>query len=187
MKNYYSVLGLKEGAEEVEIRRAYRSLAKQFHPDINPDPSAQARFLEIHEAYEYLLDPDRRASHATKYSARPLSKEELARREHVYKEWLRHQQEEARKRAEGYAKQTFTQFRQSRWYRIARGVNKVYNVLFMVFCAAMIAIPVFKYLEQLHLPGEEQKSFAYFVIPVLAGLLFAGWGYYYWFILKDDE
>src|SRR6187399_1198623 len=58
----FIVLGLEHGASEADIRRAYRRLARRFHPDINPgDRTAEARFREILEAYETLIDPDRRS------------------------------------------------------------------------------------------------------------------------------
>jgi molecular chaperone DnaJ len=58
----YVVLGLQHGATESEIKRAYRRLARRFHPDINPgDRMAEARFRQILEAYETLIDPDRRS------------------------------------------------------------------------------------------------------------------------------
>lgn len=57
----YVVLGLTRGASEAEIKRAYRRLARRYHPDINPgDREAAARFREILDAYETLIDPDRR-------------------------------------------------------------------------------------------------------------------------------
>jgi molecular chaperone DnaJ len=57
----YVVLGLPQGATESDIKRAYRRLARRFHPDINPgDRTAEARFKQILEAYETLVDPDRR-------------------------------------------------------------------------------------------------------------------------------
>ena len=58
----YVVLGLPHGATESEIKRAYRRLARRFHPDINPgDGTAEARFRQILEAYETLIDPNRRS------------------------------------------------------------------------------------------------------------------------------
>jgi molecular chaperone DnaJ len=58
----YVVLGLAHGATESDIKRAYRRLARRFHPDINPgDRMAEARFRQILEAYETLIDPDRRS------------------------------------------------------------------------------------------------------------------------------
>ena len=56
-----AVLGLEHGATETEIKRAYRRLARRYHPDINPgDHTAEARFRQILEAYETLIDPQRR-------------------------------------------------------------------------------------------------------------------------------
>jgi molecular chaperone DnaJ len=57
----YVLLGLTHGATDADIKRAYRRLARRFHPDINPgDRAAEARFRQILEAYETLIDPDRR-------------------------------------------------------------------------------------------------------------------------------
>jgi DnaJ-class molecular chaperone len=58
----YEVLGVKPGASADEIRKAYRKLAKQFHPDLNPGkPEAEARFKSISAAYDLLSDPEKRA------------------------------------------------------------------------------------------------------------------------------
>ena len=58
--DYYTVLGVERGASDGEIKRAFRKLAQQWHPDVNNDPTAQERFKEINEAYQVLSDPDRR-------------------------------------------------------------------------------------------------------------------------------
>lgn len=60
-KDYYSVLGVNKNASQDEIKKAFRKLARQHHPDMNPDdPAAEGRFKEINEAYEVLGDPDKR-------------------------------------------------------------------------------------------------------------------------------
>jgi curved DNA-binding protein len=60
-KDYYKVLGVEKGADEKEIKKAYRKLARQYHPDMNPgDKAAEARFKEINEAHEVLSDPEKR-------------------------------------------------------------------------------------------------------------------------------
>jgi curved DNA-binding protein len=63
-RDYYQVLGVKRGAGEKEIKKAYRKLARQFHPDLNPgDKQSEERFKEINEAYEVLSDADKRAQY----------------------------------------------------------------------------------------------------------------------------
>jgi curved DNA-binding protein len=61
-KDYYQILGVSKNADSNEIKKAFRKLARQHHPDANPDdPKAEARFKEINEAYEVLKDPEKRA------------------------------------------------------------------------------------------------------------------------------
>lgn len=64
MKDYYDILGVDRDATQDEIKKVFRKLARETHPDANPgDPAAEARFREVAEAYEVLSDPARRASY----------------------------------------------------------------------------------------------------------------------------
>ncbi|MCZ7571062.1 MAG: J domain-containing protein [Ardenticatenaceae bacterium] len=75
-KDYYKILGVSRKADQKEIKRAYRKLARQYHPDVNPgNQAAQERFKEINEAYEVLSDPDKRAKY-----------------DHLGADWKRYQQ-----------------------------------------------------------------------------------------------
>ena len=58
--DYYGVLGLARGASDADIKKAYRRLARDLHPDVNPDPEAKERFQEVSRAYQALTDPDKR-------------------------------------------------------------------------------------------------------------------------------
>jgi len=63
-KDYYDVLGVDRGASEREIKQAFRRLARQWHPDVNPDDDrAEEKFKEINEAYDVLSDPDKRVKY----------------------------------------------------------------------------------------------------------------------------
>ena len=67
MNEYYRSLGVQPGATAEELKKAYRGLAKKYHPDLHPgDKEAEARFKEINEAYETLSDPQKRKEYDEK-------------------------------------------------------------------------------------------------------------------------
>jgi hypothetical protein len=93
MNPYLETLGLKPGVSEQEIKQAYRKLVKKYHPDVNKDPDASKRFIEISEAYKFLMDVGGRPNQEKiPYDYNPHDRE--------YDEWRRRAREYARKRRE---------------------------------------------------------------------------------------
>ena len=61
-RDYYEVLGIQKGASEEEIKKAYKKLARKYHPDMHPgDKEAEEKFKEVNEANEVLSDPEKKA------------------------------------------------------------------------------------------------------------------------------
>ncbi|MBO6849253.1 MAG: DnaJ domain-containing protein [Marinobacter sp.] len=72
-KDYYAVLGVSESASPEDIKKAYRKLARKYHPDVSKEDDADTKFKDLGEAYEVLKDPEKRAEYdeLRKYGARP--------------------------------------------------------------------------------------------------------------------
>lgn len=62
-KDYYAILGVDRGASQDDIKKAYRKLARKYHPDVSKEPNAEEKFKEMAEAYETLKDPEKRAAY----------------------------------------------------------------------------------------------------------------------------
>lgn len=62
-KDYYQIMGLEREASAEDIKRAYRKLARKYHPDVSKEANAEAKFKELGEAYEVLKDPEKRAKY----------------------------------------------------------------------------------------------------------------------------
>lgn len=91
-KDYYAALGVPRDADEAAIKRAYRALARQYHPDVSKEPNAEARFKESAQAYATLKDPAKRAAYdelgqrpaGEDFAPPPQWRQEYASHEHAF-------------------------------------------------------------------------------------------------------
>lgn len=127
------VLGLRQGASDDEIKKAYRRKALEFHPDRNHSPDAQEIFIRITEAYEYLT---------THPHGRNISEEEVKRN---YQAWVDYRQAEARKRAEAYARATYAEFRKSQVYKSTTIIDGTMVFLGLGLAVMVIFMSVYGY------------------------------------------
>jgi len=86
--DYYAVLGVPRDASQEAVKKAYRSLARSLHPDVNKDPQAEARFKRVNEAYEVLKDKEKRA----KYDRLGANWQELERQEEFARQFRQQRQ-----------------------------------------------------------------------------------------------
>ena len=165
-KDYYQILGLPRNADEQSIKRAYRALAKQYHPDMNHSIDAQDKFLEINEAYEFLIDPNNRR-HAFEPTVSEWKQKEYENEE--YQRFREELKEKARRRAQKRYEEIVKQ--QEAWQK--SGLNDLSILAKLVFRLALIALPctfLFKILLQF-VNFDYDSLVAYSIILIITSAL----------------
>ncbi|MHC1732589.1 MAG: DnaJ domain-containing protein [Bacteroidales bacterium] len=157
--DYYRILGIRQGASNDEIRRAYRKKALEYHPDRNHSPEAEEMFIRVTEAYEYLT------SHP---HGRNISEEEVRRN---YQAWVNYRQAEARKRAEAYARASYTEFRKSPVYRSTTHIDGAMVFLGLLLGTAVMIMSVYgyKYRMQVAFNPKEEPSLMLAALTFIMG------------------
>lgn len=160
MSRYYKILGVSPNASEAEIKKAYRKKARLFHPDVSEQPNAEEKFVEVNEAYEYLLK--RKAGKV--YSETRHSYQKTQQRQKTYAEWKAKDSEKARARARHHAKMKYQTFKNTNYYKNEIALEIIGdNFMFYSLIAACI-IPPFL--------GLARGSYAGFYFTLVIG--FAG-------------
>ena len=137
MKDFYAVLGITPNSTESEIRMAYRRLAKQYHPDVNKAKNAHEKFIEISEAYEFLI------SHSLQQKESSESEEQNASDYRASEEYNRFRQA-AREKAEQHAKMRFEAFKKQHEAFQKSGLNDL--ILLFTVISRIAIIPLFLFL-----------------------------------------
>jgi DnaJ domain len=159
MPDYYALLGLKSGASKEEVKKAYRALARKWHPDVNSAANAGAKFAEITDAYDALMEG--RVSNPTVQSRTSYYQTKASTPPPVSR------QEELRERMKRYAEKRQKQFQEERaeyrqsnfWKFVLYGEALIYFGLVGV----AVVLPFF-------LLGQVKSSWALFSIPFFIGI-----------------
>jgi hypothetical protein len=169
---YYRILGIPDTAGIEEIKNAFRRKAKAYHPDINKSEEAHQKFVDINEAYNYLMDLHTHSSNSGGDTASTFSREEY------YHQWIQQERQKARERAARQARMRFEEFRRSTAYRTTTMLSHLldYFLLFLGFFV-IIAAGIGLYMQGLYIEqnGEEVLNTGGIIADIVitvAGILF---------------
>ena len=159
LQDYYRILGIKQNATDDEIKKAYRKKAMEYHPDRNSSPDSQEMFIRVTEAYEYLM------SHPYR---RNITEEEIMRN---YQAWIDYRREEARRRAEAYAKASYAEFRKSPVYRSTTVIDGTIVLLGLILATMVIFTTVYGYIYRMRIADtpKEEPSITLAAISLIIG------------------
>ncbi len=173
VSDYYRILDIPENAGIDEIKNAFRRKAKAYHPDINKCKGAHQKFIDLNEAYTYLVDLHARSSGNSRGSSPgPAANEDY------YRQWIQHERQKARERAARQARMRFEEFRRSTAYRTTTMLSHLldYFLLFLGFFV-IIAAGIGLYTQGLYIErnGEEVLNTGGIIADIvitIAGILF---------------
>jgi len=168
LEEYYKILGLKKGAKEEEIKTAYRLLAKKYHPDLNDDPDAHEKFIEITEAYEILIN--KTELKGIKLTAQ--SRAEAERNYAYFKKRAREHAREAAKMRYEHLKKEHEAFQKSGMHDLFLLFNYLLHLSLVLFTVFLFAFPVYLAITY--------NYFFMFILWIVGGFLA-------WFIIKQGE
>ncbi len=159
LQDYHRILGIKQNATDDEIKKAYRRKAMEYHPDRNSSPDSQEMFIRVTEAYEYLM------SHPYR---RNITEEEIMRN---YQAWIDYRREEARRRAEAYAKASYAEFRKSPVYRSTTVIDGTIVLLGLILATMVIVTTVYGYIYRMRIADtpKEEPSMTLAAISLIIG------------------
>jgi curved DNA-binding protein CbpA len=184
--NYYQVLGLSPEATEKEIKSAYRTLAKVWHPDKNKAENARAQFIVITEAYQILSDENLRPIYDQKLHRSSYREQSMRQKEQEYRAWFERYQQQAQRNAQAYASSSYDEFEQSPIFKTAMVLSRIYNYLFFGIGVCMVFGPLtLWYIREAGMPNA--RPWYNFIFPSLIGLAFTYGIYYFLFKYKVHE
>ena len=132
---YYEILQVNDTASFAEIKKAFRTRAKELHPDLNKSPDAHQQFILLNEAYEYFIN----LKTGKVFEDNSTSKKKYK----TYERWQDNEAARARHRAEYYANRKYNDFTESEHYKKMTSVNSIAGrISLLVLFAILILLPL---------------------------------------------
>jgi hypothetical protein len=132
VRQYESILGISSASSTDEIKKAFRSKAKQLHPDVNKNVDAHEQFILLQEAYDYFLN---------RKQGNNKSENDTAIN---YEVWVNQRREQARERARAYARMKYDEYLKSEDFKAVSALNVVFDFIgFLIILLLLAGIPVF--------------------------------------------
>ena len=162
LADYYEILSIPANSSIDEIKKAYRKKARLCHPDINPAPDAKDLFINITEAYEFLIS----------------NHNKIKTNEQAYfqamEEWRKYRQDRARRRATAYARTSYSSFKNTKFYKTTKILDKTAIIISFVFSIMILAFTIYGYTFRLNhpIPGMEKPSVSVLVMLIMLGMIF---------------
>ncbi|NEN23668.1 J domain-containing protein [Cryomorpha ignava] len=180
-EKYYRILELPTDSTDVDIKAAYRRLAKLYHPDKSGNQTSRHKFIDVNEAYEVLMNRDAYVRDAViRYQKRKEAREILQRK------YGRDYAAGARERAMGNADLRFREFEKSPIYRTALVINSAANYVFVGIGVVMILSPFVGYYREVVYGRPDGKEAEFHIFPIFLGILFL-YGLWYFLIKNKDS
>jgi curved DNA-binding protein CbpA len=166
MSTYYKQLGIDEKATQSEIKKAYRRMAKKYHPDLNPNEGAQQKFIEIEIAYSCLSKQDSRLAYdrLLKYGESELTNPAFMRK---YRNDVNRRASKGRSNANTRTRMTYEQYQRDELLRTSSTAVIIQSIITVIF-GAVLAIILYKIAVKMYGPYTREWT-AHRSVYVLAG------------------
>ncbi len=161
VSQYYEILDLPVGSSIDEIKKAYRKMARLYHPDVNHSADAKDKFIQVTEAYDFLM-----ANHGKGQ----LDDQDFFR---IAEEWRKYRQDRSRQRAQYYARSSFGSFKNSKYYRSTRILNASSVIFAFAMAVIVLIFTVFGYVLKLKNPepGTKTSNLISFILLLIMSLI----------------
>lgn len=169
-KDYYNILNIPNNSTKEEIVKAFRELAKKYHPDKNPSPNASDKFREVFEAYEILKDDEKRKVYDHYWNIKFKNKTVVSQND--FEPEFKEQRESAKQTADKYSKMPYEDFINSAIFEMKFAVKKTPTIgaIILLFCLGLFFLFFMIMLFSSNIEGGTGLFAGLFILLIAVGI-----------------